>query len=166
MTTPQSTPWRSVPQLTEQQFAAFWALVDSSGGPGACWLWRGRFRNGYGAFSIRHFDFPAHRIAYTLCMGPIPEGLELDHVRARGCTSKTCVNPAHLEAVTHRENCMRSTGVATINARKTHCINGHAFTPENTRMEFSRGHTKRACRACDAIKQRKYNARKAQAKAG
>lgn len=72
----------------------FWLKVDKSGD---CWLWKaGRDTNGYGAFERN----TAHRTAYELSVGPIPDGLEIDHL----CHVKACVNPAHLEAVTHRVN--------------------------------------------------------------
>ncbi len=73
--------------------------------------------------------------------GPIPEGLELDHL----CRVRHCVNPDHLEAVTHRENIRRGLG-----GPRSHCINGHEFTPENTSLK--RGW--QACRACSREKMR------------
>jgi len=74
-----------------------------------CWLWRGFVqRDGYGQFRLNGRVVPAHRAAYILFVGDIPYGYEIDHVRARGCTSRACVNPAHLEAVTTTENLARS----------------------------------------------------------
>jgi hypothetical protein len=80
-------------------------------------------------------------VAYELAIGPIPEGLTIDHL----CRNRGCVNPAHLEAVTNRTNLLRGDGIAALNARKTHCKRGHEFTPENTYV-WREG--TRACRAC------------------
>lgn len=84
----------------------FWARVDQTGD---CWIWTGhRDRGGYGMFSITNTRHQlAHRFAYEDRIGPIPEGLELDHVRERGCRRRDCVNPAHLEPVTSAENSRR-----------------------------------------------------------
>lgn len=78
----------------------FW-IVDPSG----CWLWnRKRRKDGYGRKSIDHSrEIPAHRWVYEQYVGPIPEGLELDHL----CVNPPCVNPDHLEPVTHSENMLR-----------------------------------------------------------
>lgn len=118
----------------------FWAKVYIADG---CWLWAAHRNNkGYGVFSpawdIRVY---AHRWSYEQAKGPVPEGLELDHL----CRNPACVNPDHLEAVTHRENILRSEAPTAINAAKTHCINGHAFDLENTFLRAGGG---RQCRAC------------------
>ena len=110
-----------------------------------CWLWRGHVKaNGYGAAGQGR---PAHRRIYELLVGPIPPGFQLDHL----CKVLTCVNPAHLEPVTPRENTKRSDSFAGINARKTHCVHGHEFTPENTYVT-RRG--RRHCRACSRRRDR------------
>ena len=142
----------------------FWALVDRRGAD-ECWLWTGGLnQNGYGSFNISEGDSRttarAHRVAYELLVGPIPEGLEIDHVKTRGCTSRACVNPAHLEPVTHTENLRRAEqvhGVATPNGRKTCCKNGHAFTPENTYRW--RGTGSRQCKTCRNDRIRAFRAR-------
>lgn len=73
----------------------FWAKVLKTD---SCWLWQGRKNdNGYGLMLVDGKNVRAHRFAYELLVGPIPEGLDLDHVRARGCTNRHCVNPAHLD---------------------------------------------------------------------
>lgn len=87
-----------------------------------------------------------HRVMYESMVGPIPDGLTLDHL----CRNRACCNPDHLEPTTMRENTLRGDAVSAINARKTHCIRGHAFDSVNT-YEW-RGH--RHCRACSALRAR------------
>jgi hypothetical protein len=65
-------------------------------------------------------------------MGPIPPNRQLDHL----CRNPQCVNPKHLDLVSHRENVLRGIGFYAINARKTHCPQGHPYTPENTIVEL------------------------------
>lgn len=87
----------------------FWRMVRSAK-PGECWEWVGSRRAGYGRMAVgrpaglpRDTVITAHRIAYEMLIGPIPEGLVIDHL----CRNKSCVNPAHLEAVSQRENVLR-----------------------------------------------------------
>ena len=94
----------------------------------------------------------AHRVAYEAVHGPIPAGLELDHL----CRNRACVNVEHLEAVTHRENCRRG-NVGQHNAQKTRCVNGHDYTEETTYRDPVGG---RACRICRNEASRRYTARR------
>ena len=116
---------------------AFWNRVNKAA---ACWLWIGaRDKDGYGKFG-----WPprmAHRISYEFLVGPIQAGLEIDHL----CRNPGCVNPAHLEPVTHKENMMRGLGVGSANAAKTRCLNGHEYTADNT---YRRPDGTRDCRTC------------------
>ena len=76
---------------------------------GDCWIWTGSLsHNGYGHIHVGNTVARVHRVVYTLLVGPIPEGMHLDHVDERGCTSRACCNPAHLEPVTQAENNRRA----------------------------------------------------------
>lgn len=129
----------------------FWAKVDLDG-PNGCWLWTAKKtpgkHAGYGVFAITaHVQPMAHRYAYELLVGPVPEGLVLDHL----CRVRNCVNPVHLEPVTQRENIMRQLNTGT----ETHCPHGHEFTPENTYVA-PKGY--RQCRECKTAATRRFNA--------
>jgi hypothetical protein len=93
-------------------------LPDAPG----CWLWTGKTdRKGYGLVMLHGRSLRAHRVMYEQRRGPIPPGLTLDHL----CRVRSCVSPAHLEAVTNRVNVLRSAGPSAENAQKTHCKRGH-----------------------------------------
>ena len=133
----------------------FWSRVDKSAGEDGCWLFVGWLDGqGYGSFNSRRIS--AHRFAYELVVGPIPVGYQIDHL----CRVRNCVKPAHLEAVTARENTRRSLSVAGTNGRKTHCIHGHAFSLENTRIDLE---GKRVCRICKRKSLKAFRERKKKA---
>jgi hypothetical protein len=115
---------------------------------GPCWDWTGGKKGTrYGGIVIGDGDprrAYAHRVVYELVRGPVPEGLELDHL----CRRRFCVNPAHLEAVTHTENVRRGEASKVSSARqraKTHCPRGHPYDAANTYIA-PRG--SRTCRRC------------------
>jgi hypothetical protein len=143
----------------------FWSRVNKSDG---CWLWTaGRRKNGYGDFTLPpKRSALAHRVAYELTNGPIPDGLHLDHL----CRVRHCVNPAHLEPVTAAENKARGMSPLAINARKTHCVRGHLITGQvrarfrrclqchrdrelqRVRTRRERGVIRRACHSCNKVR--------------
>lgn len=122
-----------------------------------CWLWTGALLpNGYGYMwrgtDSKRNDYP-HRISYELHVGPIPEGLHIDHL----CRNRACCNPQHLEPVTCLENVRRGQG----NNAKTHCAEGHPYDEVNTKL--TRG-GRRHCRICVRARKRElYWRKKAQA---
>lgn len=113
-----------------------------------CWIWLGHLQpNGYGTLKVggrAGRSVYAHRVSYETHVGPIPPGLEIDHL----CRVRNCVNPEHLEPVTRRVNVQRGIGPALLgrlNANKTHCSNGHPFDAANTYLRPTGG---RSCKAC------------------
>ncbi len=137
---------KTTPAATPEQSARFWSYVNITDD---CWLWTaGTSGNGYPQFQLGERPYPAHRIAYTERVGPIPDGLVVDHL----CCNPMCVNPAHLEPVTIGENVRRG---AARRERKTHCVRGHEYTHENTYVFRGR----RYCRACHLVNGARYKAR-------
>jgi len=122
----------------------FWVKVDKTDG---CWLWTGCMtkpagKNGYGQIRLDGRMQVAHRIAYELLVGPIPDGLDLDHL----CRTRLCVNPAHLEPVTPYENLRRGESPAARHMRKTHCNRGHELAGDN--LCIVNGGKSRRCKRC------------------
>lgn len=109
-----------------------------------CWEWRRFRRDGYGLFSPnRGRSVNAHRAVYEINVGPVPDGLVLDHL----CRNRACCNPAHLDPVTQQINILRGEGLAADEARRTHCPSGHPYDEENTYVIPSRPNA-RYCREC------------------
>lgn len=128
----------------------FWPRVQKTD---TCWLWTGaRQPKGYGLIAAGGRGGPAllaHRVSYTLTRGAIPNGMELDHL----CKIRHCVNPDHLEPVTHSLNVARGdhSGPNQRNKRKTHCPQGHEYNSENTRLHTDGS---RQCRICENARRR------------
>lgn len=122
---------------TEERFSRFIEKTDG------CWEWKGhRSHNGYGQFRLNTKQ-RAHRVAYELWVGPIPEGLELDHL----CRNPPCVRPDHLEPVTRQVNAQRA---ADARPPQTHCKRGHPY--EGNRVLC--GERDIGCRKCELIRKR------------
>jgi HNH endonuclease len=129
-------------------------LLRSCRFEGDCWIWTGSAcTGGYGHLRLggwRHYrprqTILVHRLSYELHKGSIPDGLTIDHL----CRQRRCFNPNHLDAVTMRENTMRSDAVTAVHARKTHCPAGHPYVLISGR---------RSCRICRRASTARYNAR-------
>lgn len=148
-------------KVSEKSEARLWAKVNKNG-PNGCWIWTSCLnRKGYGRFRMNSRLFFSHRVAYTLCVGTIPDGLQLDHL----CRVPACCNPSHLEAVTCRENVRRglvSEAAIAMHAKKTHCPSGHEYSESNTYWgkQCDGKYHVRICRACNRDRARDYQARK------
>jgi hypothetical protein len=129
----------------------FWGKTVVNPATG-CWVWTGSVRRrGYGRVRVNGGkQLPTHRVAYEALVGPIPAGMQLDHL----CRVPGCVNPAHLEPVSQAENVRRGNSGVHFSS-KTHCSGGHEFTAETTYVNAA-GH--RFCKICRRIWQRKYRA--------
>ena len=129
----------------------FWMKVDASG---PCWQWTGgRNSKGYGHCRLdRETTFVAHRLAYLMLVGEIPDGMQLDHL----CMNRACVNPDHVEVVDGRTNTLRGNAMSARYARRTHCGYGHPFDEENTRIWGKDG---RRCATCQSQRAKARRAR-------
>jgi len=132
----------------------FWLGVKKTK---TCWLWqRSKNNTGYGTVSWYGKALTAHVLAYTLLRGQIVEGLELDHL----CKTRDCVNPDHLEPVTHKENVLRGESPSAVHSRKTHCIRGHEFSGDNLKiLKRKNNKSQRVCRTCQREYLRAYYGR-------
>lgn len=153
--------------LDDEGRARFWAKVDRNGplpdfedplvtAPATpCWLWTAaRNKSGYGVFGVPDRKRGtgctgiASRLSYLEANGPVLRSEHVDHL----CRVRNCVNPEHLEVVTHRENILRGDTVSAKRSRVTHCPQNHEYTPENTTTD-SKG--RRYCRECKRVRSQK-----------
>jgi hypothetical protein len=120
-----------------------------------CWLWTSRTDDfGYGHFKVKGRSLKAHRVAWTIERGPIPDDKTLDHI----CRNPRCVNPAHLALISNKENILRGVSPTALNARRTHCKNGHELGGNNLAVN----HGRRECIQCRRARCRRlYAAHKA-----
>jgi len=119
-----------------------------------CWVWTGATNGiGYGKLRVDGRIIYAHRAMYEREVGAIPEGLELDHL----CRVALCINPGHLEPVTCRINLLRGEGVTAKNAAKTHCPQGHEYSPDNLYLVKNGS---RLCRKCTLAAVKRYQEKK------
>lgn len=141
----------------------FWSHVERRGSD-ECWLWNGSLASGgYGRLRLggRGSQYEeVHRFAYRLLVGEIPDGHHIHH----RCETRSCVNPAHLEALLPGEHLHRGASLQARFAQRTHCKHGHEFTPENTfKRPTATGTVARGCRACRSAKNaRQWQRRKEQ----
>lgn len=151
---------------------AFWRSVDQRG-QSECWEWLGRVdRHGYGSYrrniSRQTVHWLAHRVTYELLVGPIPDGLVIDHL----CRNRACVNPSHMEPVTGRVNTQRGVGVGgqrgvgggrrRINEEGIPiCRNGHAVTGANARRHSTRYPHLSICVTCAVTRAARFKDRTA-----
>lgn len=110
-----------------------------------CWEWRAaKSSNGYGLVWFKGKTRLAHRVVYELLKGELSEELEIDHL----CRNKLCVNPDHLEQVTHKVNNFRGIGITAKNSKKIMCLNGHSLTGSNLRTRIRGNNKERVCKEC------------------
>jgi hypothetical protein len=147
------------PQYTRAFHERFWLKVDRNGpipdyAPhlGPCWIWVICAPEGYGSICHDGFKKAAHRVSWEMENGPIPTGLVLDHL----CRVHRCVNPNHLEPVTHAENIRRGISITLDAYRNNVCVKGlHSLTGDNVRKGSVRG---RRCRSCERDARRSRDA--------
>ena len=137
-----------IPHLKQTQLDSFLSKVDRSGGIDSCWNWTGSRKaiDSYGKFPLGKKFYIASRLAYYICYKKDPA----DWLVCHKCDNPLCVNPNHLFLGTHSDNMhdMKMKGRAPRQPRKTHCIRGHALTPENTRVQGN----KHSCKKCHYIR--------------
>ncbi len=125
----------------------FMAKVHKS--ESGCWNWTAyKDKRGYGKFIVNNKPELAHRVVWWIFKGPIPDGLEMNHL----CENPGCVNPDHLQAVTHKQNMHYGKNRIALFAKQTHCYRGHEFSPENTWIRpLPKGGFGRFCKECSRI---------------
>lgn len=117
-----------------------------------CWVWQAyKNQGGYGCLAVNGRKESAHRASHMAFKGPIPPGLDIDHL----CRNRACINPDHLEAVTRQVNVLRGMNACANHARKTHCKRGHELTPT-----VEQGRSRRRCLTCQSASVARYQQRK------
>lgn len=129
----------SVVRWSSRSDSPGWIVAENG-----CHVWTGSTRGkGYGGVRIDGRTEFVHRVRYEREVGPIPEGMQLDHV----CNNRLCCNPAHLRPVTNRENTLRGETITAAQRAQTHCKHGHELAGENLEPGALRRGV-RQCRAC------------------
>jgi hypothetical protein len=134
-------PLKAIQRWTQTPEERFWAKVHKTEG---CWVWTAPTNGGYGHIAIDGRCRMAHRVAYEWSVGPIPAGLVIDHL----CRNRACVNPAHMEVVTHQVNILQGTGASASAARRTHCPQGHL-------LDGRKSVGSRYCKTCNRERERR-----------
>lgn len=129
--------------LSPAEIVAHYTELD-----GDCWLYRGTLRDGYGRITRDGVAHQAHRLIYEFLVGPIPDGLQLDHL----CRRRACCNPDHVEPVTQQENIARGARRPGCELHITTCVRGHELTPDNVAYWDKSRPTKRWCKACSRLR--------------
>lgn len=129
-----------------------WSMPEPNSG---CILWIGTVFKGYGIMGSGGSG-RAHRVAYELDRGPIPNGMTIDHL----CRVRCCVNPRHMEVVSNKENVLRGIGPTAQNSAKSHCKHGHSFDGAYIRPSSKQ----RVCRLCRAAWKREFRRKRREEK--
>lgn len=139
------TQYLTIPHLSTKDLTRIFSQIYVN--PiSACWEWQGNIEDsGYGRVWFQGRNEATHRLMYAWLIEPIPRGRHGDTLDHKVCEVKHCCNPAHLKLGPQRDNVLRSsTSLASLNAKKTHCPQGHSYSPENTLIQNGRRH----CRIC------------------
>lgn len=146
------TRWRRYASFEDSRLNTderFWQKVQKTD---SCWHWTGALSaGGYGTFHDGEKTVSAHRYSYSKMSGPVPPGMQLDHL----CRNRHCVNPNHLEPVSPRENTLRGISPAAENAKKDRCPRGHEYTVDDTYLYPRGGRFCRECRRNESRPQRR-----------
>lgn len=146
-------PTKSLTRRGLSDIERFWFSIEKTDD---CWYWTGALTKGYAVIILSDGSrVYAHRLAYEVQVGPIPEGMEIDHLchttecqAGELCPHRRCVRGDHLAPANHYDNMMRGTGFAPMNAAKTHCPHGHPYSGNNLLITKSKTGFARRCRTC------------------